>query len=179
MYYAAVACRVLLALVFAASAVSKLRGPGAFTAFETALRGMRLVPSGHARTTARLVVAAEAALPVLLAVPVTAAAGLLLAVGLLAAFSVSIAVTLRRGTIVGCPCFGAASAPLGARHLLRNALLTAAALTALTSLTAAHRSMPAGGTAAAGLFLAVGAGALAATVVITLDDLAALFASPR
>ncbi|MEV6208888.1 MauE/DoxX family redox-associated membrane protein [Kitasatospora sp. NPDC051914] len=176
MYYAAVACRVLLALVFAASAVSKARSRSAFSAFEAALRAMRLVPSGHLRRTARLVVAAEAALPVLLAVPATVTAGLLLATALLAGFTASIAVTLRRGAVVPCPCFGAAAAPLGIRHLVRNTLLAAAALTALA---AAHRPPPDGGAQAAALLLAVGAGALAATAAATLDDLAALFAPSR
>ncbi|WP_030275331.1 MauE/DoxX family redox-associated membrane protein [Streptomyces sp. NRRL B-24484] len=176
MYYAAVACRVLLALVFAASAVSKVRGRAAFTAFEDALRGMRLVPAGRVRRTALLVAAAETALPPLLALPATATAGLLLAVGLLAGLTASVAVTLRRGAVVGCPCFGATAVPLGRRHLVRNLLLTAAALTALA---AAHRPAPDGGAQAAALLLAGGAGALAALVTATLDDLAALFAPSR
>jgi hypothetical protein len=113
-----------LALVFAWAGAAKLRTPK-----RTARAFRRLgVPASFAR----VVPVVELALAVALVLaPVTALA----AAALLVAFTVVLA---RADDAVGCACFGSAStAPAGPVHLLRNALLAAAALVAATATPAA------------------------------------------
>ncbi|MEV5560958.1 MauE/DoxX family redox-associated membrane protein, partial [Nonomuraea wenchangensis] len=99
MTYLAIGCAWLVSVVFAASAVSKVRGRAAYGEFAEAVR--TLVPALRGRralatATTQAVVVAEAAAAVLAAVPATARAGSALAVVLLTAFSIAIASALRR-----------------------------------------------------------------------------------
>ncbi|WP_208799875.1 MauE/DoxX family redox-associated membrane protein [Microbispora triticiradicis] len=120
-------CRLLTGIVFLASAVSKLRGRAAYEEFTAATRA--LAPRLPARPAAALVVAAEAAVAPLLAWRPTVLAGFCAALGLLVAFTVAMAAALRRRRRVLCRCFGASTVPVGPGHLVRNAVLAAAAAT--------------------------------------------------
>ncbi|MFH8519882.1 MauE/DoxX family redox-associated membrane protein [Streptomyces gelaticus] len=175
--------RILLGLVFLCSVAGKVR-PSSFRAFRGAVR--RMLPEsappafppvfasvlGQARRGATAVavgvLVAEAAIVVALAVPATARAGFVLAALLLAAFTAGLAGVLRRGTRTPCHCFGTTAVAIAPRHVVRNALLIAAALTGV----AAH------GEAAptAGLLLTAGIAVVLAFVTVALDDLAGLFA---
>lgn len=179
--------RILLGLVFLCSVAGKAR-PSSFRAFRGAVRRMlpESAPSafppalasvfasalGQARRGATAVAAgvlvAEAVTVVALAVPATARAGFVLAAVLLAAFTAGLAGVLRRGKRTPCHCFGTTAVAIAPRHVVRNALLTAAALTG----AAAH-----GGAApTAGLLLTAGVAVVLAFVTVALDDLAGLFA---
>lgn len=165
MDYMRVACASLLAVVFAVSAVAKLRDLGGFARSLPAL-----FPAGRAfaRPLTAVITAAEAAVPFLLVIPHAAAYGFGLAAVLLVAFTVAIGSALRRGRRAPCRCFGASSAPVGTRHLGRNAAL----------LAAAALGIPPPGTLppAAGLAVAAGAGLVGAVLVVSLDDIIDLFA---
>ncbi|WP_327586835.1 hypothetical protein OHA25_07360 [Nonomuraea sp. NBC_00507] len=161
--------RCLIGLVFCASAIGKLRGAEAFLAFERSVRDLRLLPLATIRPTARAVVGAELTVPVLVTVPYTAQAGLATTLLLLTGFTVVVVLMLRRGTPASCACFGASGAPYGRRHVVRNlVLLTVAAAGIVTPESALHP---------AGLAIAIVAAILASAVVVTLDELADLFAS--
>ncbi|MEV0400318.1 MauE/DoxX family redox-associated membrane protein [Actinoallomurus sp. NPDC050550] len=165
MEYVRAACASLLALVFVASAVSKLRD---FGGFERSLPGLAPVPARLVRPLARAVVAAEAAIPVLLLVPPATAYGFGLAGILLMAFTVAIAVALRHGRRAPCRCFGASSTPIAPRHLVRNAtLLVAAAL---------GGAAPSGLPMTPGLAVAVAGGLVGAALIVVFDDIVDLFA---
>lgn len=167
-------CYCLVGLVFAVSSASKLRGRMAFVEFvrTTRVLATATVPRyemsrGGARRTAVVVVSGETAVPVSLVVPGTAEIGLGIAILLLTAFGVGIAAAMRRGLRTSCRCFGSSTAPLGRRHLVRNALLAAAAATGLV--LGPGQADPAGMAVAA-------AGALVLTaLVVRLDDLIDLF----
>lgn len=162
-------CRCVLLLVFAVSAVSKVRGPGSFAAFRAATAA--LLPRAAVRASrpvAIAVVTAEVAVVVALAVPSTVYFGSMLAAGLLAGFTVAVAAALRRGTTASCRCFGASATRLGARHLVRNGALLALAGGAL--LTTAR---PGGEPVA--LVLTAGVAVVVALLVISFDELVDLF----
>jgi hypothetical protein len=171
------ACYCLVGLVFAISSASKLHGRMAFSEFlrTTRILAVATIP-GHevsrdgARRIGIAVVCGETAVPVLLVVPGTAGVGLGIAVLLLTVFGVGIAAAMRRGLRTSCRCFGSAAAPLGRRHLVRNAMLAAAAATGL-----AFGPDRVGQVEPTGLVVA-GAGALiVAALVVRLDDLIDLF----
>ncbi|MFF0519442.1 MauE/DoxX family redox-associated membrane protein [Actinomadura nitritigenes] len=167
------AVRVLLALVFVASAAGKLRGRGAYARFTAATA--RLVPRPVAaiatRWIAAAVVGAEAAVVVLLLLPVTAAAGFALAAVLLAAFTAAIVRALARGDRAPCACFGDADTPLGPRQVVRNLSLATAALAGLGATLSGGSHLP----GATGALFAVAAGCLAALLVLAADDIIELF----
>ncbi|MEV5443083.1 MauE/DoxX family redox-associated membrane protein [Streptomyces sp. NPDC052644] len=166
--YVVVACRALLALVFLVSAAGKLRGRRAFGGFVAEVRAWRLVPAWSVTVVAGGVAVAEAAVPVLLVVPAAVPFGLLVAGSLVAVFTLGIVITRRRGLSARCSCFGRAAAPLGRRHVVRNVFLLGAVGAALAPVTDR-------GTAPA-VLVAIGAGALGALVVTTLDEITDLFA---
>ncbi|WP_282692498.1 MauE/DoxX family redox-associated membrane protein [Streptomyces sp. CC208A] len=170
MGYVLLSCRLLLGVVFAVSAVGKLRGATAFRAFEGATRSMG-VPGRFARPVAVAVVGAECAVPVLLAVGPAGAPGIGLALVLLAAFTVGIAGVLRRGTRTSCACFGASSAVIGRRHLVRNGLLLlCAGIGAGCALGGVSSATHAGGVVIAAVAALVGA-----LLVTFTDELGELF----
>jgi hypothetical protein len=165
------ASRILIALVFAVSAISKLRGASAFRSFESATGAMG-VPARLVRPAAVTVVAAEVAAALLVALPPGGLVGLSVTVGLLIAFSVGIALALRRGSRASCACFGSSTSPIGRRHLVRNGLLllvaTAGIVGALTG------TAPVG---LAGIGIVAVAAAVCAALLTRMDDLVALFVS--
>ncbi len=123
---------VVLAAVFASAAVLKLRDPaGTTTDFtELGLPRARLLAGG-----VPIIELAVAVLLVLLP-----AWGATVGFALLAAFTTLLAGIVRSGRIVSCACFGgAASKPIDAGHLARNALLAAWTLPVLAI---DHLTMP-------------------------------------
>jgi len=165
--------RFLIGAVFLASTFGKLARRGGIGRFTDSVRGMRILPERLARPVALAVIAGEASVCVLLTVPSrrTALPGLALATALLAVFTVAIALAVRRGVRAPCQCFGASTTPLGARHLVRNVLLVAAAVTGAAGSAAEGPVHP------AGALVAAASGLLAGGVVAALDELHDLFAS--
>ncbi|WP_327045796.1 hypothetical protein OG320_29645 [Microbispora sp. NBC_01189] len=174
-------CRLLTGIVFLASAVSKLRGRTAYEEFTAATRA--LAPRLPARTAAALVVAAEAAVAPLLAWRPTVLAGFCVALGLLAAFTVAMAAALRRRRRVRCRCFGASTVPVGPGHLVRNAVLAAAAATGVATGAAQAAMTGAAGSAGAvpadlgvaGLAAAALTAGAAAVLLSATGEIAGLF----
>ncbi|MFG3555300.1 MauE/DoxX family redox-associated membrane protein [Micromonospora sp. NPDC047557] len=173
MSYLLVFCRCLLALVFLASAASKLRGPTAFRAFADSLRMMRLLPERVVVPVAAAVAVTEAVVPVLLVpLPIAAVttAAFTVAAALLATFTVAVAAVLDRGTPASCRCFGGTAASFGRHHLARNVVLSVFAG------IGAYASLGDPAVTTRTVVLAAPLGAVATLIVIRLDDLAALFA---
>jgi hypothetical protein len=165
MEYLQAGCASLIGVVFVVSAVSKLRD---FTAFASSVLAFAPVRHALAAPLAMLIIALEAAVPALLAVRSARPYGFGLGCVLLAAFTAAIAVALRRGRRGPCRCFGAASAPMGPRHLARNGVLLAAGVAGGLS--------PGGLPSSAGTAIAVVAGLAGALLVISFDGIVDLFA---
>ncbi|WP_117210161.1 MauE/DoxX family redox-associated membrane protein [Allorhizocola rhizosphaerae] len=169
MEYVAVACRILIGVVFLAAVVGKLSGGSAYQAFVQSLRRMKVIPSRWAGPVAAASVTAEIAIVILVLTPLWTAGriGLALAAVVLAAFAGAIALSLRRGNNAPCQCFGRTAAPLGWHHVARNTFLIAVAVVGLLS---------AGGplNLAATLAPAV-AGLVIGGLVVMLDDIVYLF----
>jgi hypothetical protein len=130
-------CQLLIAMIFTASAVGKVRKRQHFRDFTTTVE--RLVPGRLATSIAYLVVAAEFAVIALTLAPPTRMAGLLLAAILLIGFAAVAEFAVRTGRVVTCNCFGGASdTVLGRTHVVRNIVLAGVATTGLvaTALTA-------------------------------------------
>lgn len=162
------AARALLVVVFAGAVAGKLRSTRAFAEFVESVTAM--VPTWlPARGVAALVVAGEGAAAVVLLVPVTRLAGYALSVLMLAAFAAGIARTVHAGARVRCSCFGAGGGQLGSGHIVRNALLIAAACVGALSDTAAT---------APGALVALTAGALLGLVTVRWEDIVFLLPRP-
>ena len=166
MEYVRAGCAALFAVVFAVSAVSKLRD---LRGFARSVPDFAPIPARWVNAVAVAVVAAEAATVVLVLVPATATVGFALALGLMLAFVAGIAHALSRGRRTSCRCFGASTAPVAPRHIVRNlALAVAAVLGALAPGTA----LP-----LAGLALAALTGVVVAVLVVAMDDIAVIVVS--
>ena len=165
-----VGCCWLVAVVFAVSAVGKLRTAGVRAAFRRSVAGMAVLPARAVGPVAMSVPIAEAATVVLLVMPSTAMLGCVLALALIAAFTTGIVIVLRRGTRAVCLCFGTTERPYRPRHLVRNGLLAAAALAG--ALLSGHPiDLPAA-------LIMIAGGALAALVLVVFDELLDLFGTP-
>lgn len=112
-------CRLVVVLVFAASALSKLRGSGAFAGFLEGVHALSGLTGRRAAAAAGVVIAAELAVVVLLLAPATGRWGFALAAVLLGVFTWRLAVT---GT-VACRCFGGSAASSRGVGLVRNLVL--------------------------------------------------------
>jgi len=167
-----ISLRCLIGVVFLAACIGKVGSRASWREFVASVAAMRVVPARLVPAAAYAVGLAEAAVVVLLLLPPTGRLGHLLAVLLLVAFSGGIAVTLRRRTRVACRCFGAAGAPLGRRHLLRNGLLITAALVGVAVGGAG------GGVAPAGVAVAGVAGVVLGLLFVRFDDIVELFVAP-
>ncbi|TDU83987.1 methylamine utilization protein MauE [Kribbella voronezhensis] len=171
MEYLTVASQALLTAVFGWAAVTKLR---AFATFRRSVRTLGLVPDRYAGVAAAGIVAIESGCA--LAVPLSAVVGLIGCLCLLTIFCVGILVLLMRGVTASCACFGATGAPLGRKHLTRNGLLAAIALTGLVpTANAAGAGAGAGDLQPAGVLTAVFAGLIGAALLVAFDDLVELF----
>jgi hypothetical protein len=176
MPYLLIAARAALIAVFALAVISKVRSSAAYTGFRKALRQLGIVPASTVNAAAASAVAVEAAIVVSLALPARPVifAGFVLAAGLLVVYIAVIAQVIRRGNRTTCACFGVTATPLGPRHIVRNAVLIAVALTgAAATGTHGHPGTPPGYVTAmvAGLFV----GLLAAAS----DDIMELIAPTR
>jgi hypothetical protein len=156
-------CQVLIAVVFAVSAFTKLRTGVAFRSFAGSLV---MVPRQARSAVAAVLAVAEAAVPLAMPVP---RLGLALSGALLIVFSAGIAVSILRGLRVACRCFGPSQTPLGPVHLVRNALLLAAVVLGLLA------PEQASGPSIAELAVTVPAALVTAVVLIFFDDIADLF----
>ena len=162
----------LLWVVFAVSAVSKLRGQRAFA---ESLRPLPGLPARLVTPVAALVTAVEVLVVVGLSAVVVSGALVLAALGLaaalLAVFTIGIAAAIRRHAAARCACFGSAERELGPVHVVRNVFLLAVAVLALLA--------PGGAAHPAGALLAALTGAVAGFITIRLDVLFDLFAPMR
>lgn len=171
MPYVVLACRCLIGMVFAVSAISKLRSGPAYRAFTSWLGALPLRRAADARPLAAAFAATEVAIVAMLALPWTWRAGLVSAAAVLAAFAAGAVVVAHAGVRAPCQCFGPSEVPLGRRHVLRNAALSAAAAAgAVSGGQPASRS--------AGMAISLGVAAAATLFVVYLDDLAAVLAAP-
>lgn len=172
MLYVSLACRLTLVAVMALAAVSKLRSPGVFAA---SLEGFDFIPARLRSPLAVLVPAAELLIALVLAVPATVTAGFAVATLFCAGLTAVPVLVLARGKKVTCACFGASETPLGGWHVARNSVLLAAAgLGTLVALRLGD-GVPAH---APGIALAVVAAGVLTTLIVFVDDIAALFQSP-
>jgi hypothetical protein len=121
MIYVLLFARCVLAVTFVSSVIGKVRSRERYTAFVTACG--ELAPVLPSRLCAPTVVAAECAVLAGLALPASEIAAFVVAAALLTGFTVAIALVLYRRRQVKCHCFGASSAPLGTRHVVRNGAL--------------------------------------------------------
>ena len=154
MAFVVVAAQYLLAAVFAAAALAKVRDGRAFRQFVAAL----LLP---ARLSTVATVASELAVAVLLLVPATAPVGFALALALLGVFSLALGRGRRLDVRVPCGCFGQTSG-----GLLRNGVLAIVAAAGFTG-SVATAPVPLSTS-----FVATSAlGVAAAIVVVRFDDL--------
>ncbi|MFC5181212.1 MauE/DoxX family redox-associated membrane protein [Actinomadura harenae] len=170
MDYLVLGCRCMLFGVFAVAVVGKLRSGRAFRDFAWSIRELRLVRPRRTRAVAIAAISAETATVVMLAL--LPLAGFLAATVLLIAFSAAIVVGLTRGARVPCQCFGSSSTPLGGAHLLRNAILLAAALTGAAGSLTGHSAR----TSPAGVALTAACAAAVMVLVLFLDEFAAFLA---
>jgi hypothetical protein len=158
------ACRAAIAVVLAAAAVGKLASPTTRRELATTMAAMGLPHAIATPLGAGAVAMAEAITVVALAF--APRAGYVLAVALVAGFTLGLVSALRRRAAVACHCFGAAAGPIGARHLVRNALLLAIAATGALAPT---------GDAT---WLAAIPGAIAGVAITAWDELAFALTSP-
>ncbi|MEV6928530.1 MauE/DoxX family redox-associated membrane protein [Dactylosporangium sp. NPDC051485] len=167
MSYVETACRCVLGIVFAVSALSKVRGRAAWSRFTASVAALAPAPRTATRPLAAAVVAAEGAIVLALAAGPVAPVGFAMAIGLLAAFTAAIVRAYRRERRVPCACFGSGR-PVGPRHVVRNGILAAVGLAGLVT---------AGGgpIRPAGAGIALAAGLLCGLLLITFDDVADLF----
>jgi hypothetical protein len=183
MAYAALTCRVLIGLVFAVSAFTKVRTITAYREFASWLASVPLPLAGHGAVPPFLA-GAEAAIVILVAIPATVLPGLVLAAVTLAVLTTGSAVAVARAARVTCRCFGSSRTPLALRHVLRNGFLLAGAVAgALAGAVAGARGTSAIAPHPAAIALSLVAAMAAATFVVFLDDLAAVagagWAGPR
>lgn len=175
MQYVALTCRCALGVVFLGAVVGKLHSRAAFNRFRASVAA---VTNSHRRVSAALsgaTVLVEAGVVVLLVIPGTVPAGLIMAGLALLGFCAAIVSAMRSGAAPSCRCFGATGAPLGGRHLVRNAGLLVLVTAAFTAgVGAPHQTLH---PAAAALGLA--AAAVLALAVLFFDDLVDLLAEPR
>jgi hypothetical protein len=173
--YVALGCRAALVTIFLIAVTGKAAGRGAFREFSRSVAAMRVIPPRAATSAAAMTVSAEMLVIILAAIPDRAAgaAGCALGATLSIMFSFAIAVGLRRGNRAPCRCFGRSATPLGARHLIRNAMVVTVSV-----LGAAVSGV--GGTAhVAAAVLAVGAGVFLGLVIAAYDEIAELVAPAR
>jgi cell division protein FtsW (lipid II flippase) len=169
--YVALACRCAVSVVFLASLSGKLRSGTAFRAFVSWLAALPVpLVRRQPRVAAAVTTAAEALIVILAGLPWTVRVGLALAAVVLAVFTAGTWLAVARGTDAPCLCFGVSASPLGRRHVVRDALLGAVAVTGATA------AGP-GGASTAGGVMSLAAGLVVAMFVVFLDDLAVLFAS--
>ena len=172
MLYVSLACRLVLAAVMTLAAVGKLRSPGIFAA---SLEGFDFIPAWLRRPLAVLVPAAELLIALLLALPATVTAGFLAATLFCCGLTAVPILVVARGKKVKCACFGASEVPMSGWHIARNAVLLAAAGLGSFVAVSLGDGVPA---EVPGIALAVVSAGVITTLIVFVDDIAALFRSP-
>ncbi|WP_433219910.1 MauE/DoxX family redox-associated membrane protein [Dactylosporangium sp. CS-047395] len=128
----------VIALTFAASAVSKLRDRGGFV---QSIRAFQVVPERLSGPVATLLTGVEVAVVAVLAlgtaVPAVVPPALVAAAALLVAYTAGLVSVRVRGLHVPCHCFGASPVPVSWYDIARNALLLGIAGLALAAGTPA------------------------------------------
>lgn len=149
-----IACRVLIALVFASAALGKVRH---LQEFVGVVANYRLLPQRAAPAFAIAVVLVEATVALSMPLDATARAGGLVGAAALGAFAFAISVNLARGrTEIDCGCFqGALRQSLSLGLLVRNAALALIALWAALPLAPIAKPIEVIDGVAAGLVLFV------------------------
>ncbi|MEV4481413.1 MauE/DoxX family redox-associated membrane protein [Micromonospora coxensis] len=163
-------CRLAVGVLFAISAIGKLRSRHAFGAFESEVRGMKVLPARWVRPAALAVCLLEAAVVASMAASATAPAGMAVAGVLLTTFSVAITSARRNGTDARCHCFGFRSGRFGRRHVLRNLALTAMCAAGVV----AALTTPDGRLGVAGQASATAVAGVIVVATVFLDDVAFL-----
>ena len=168
------AARVVLTLVLAAAAVSKLSSRAET---ETAAAGLG-VSRRLARPISYALAPAEVALAALLLPGVTAYAAAIGALLLLAAFTVLIVSNIRRGNRPTCACFGANSdEPISSKTVVRNAALVCiAGLPVLAGPGSNHGVLSVATTHVANAGIAATLAALGLVMIVQTAAIAALYA---
>ena len=129
MTFVPLGARLLLALVFGAAAIGKLRDRAGFHRAVIAFG----VPPGLATLVAALTPLIELVVALSLFVPASAAWGAIAAIALLASFTIAAAIAMSAGRVPQCACFGTtAREPIGPVTVIRNVALVAVALMALS-----------------------------------------------
>lgn len=167
MGYVELGIRGMVFAVFAVSLATKLAGRTAFSEFVAAADAMTGVDRRLAILGGAVAVVSESGILLALAIGDGASVGFGAAIGVLVAFSLVLGAALARGRQVRCRCFGADGSMIGARHLVRNALLVAICSVGLLSKAAAPRQT-------AGAALALTAGVIAGLILTRWDDLSYL-----
>lgn len=166
--------RLLLAAVLATAVIGKTRDRARWAEFVESVRGTLPLPPSWTPALAAATVAAEALTALLLLPAATAPLGLAAATALMCALTAVVVIGIRAPVPTACVCFGSTSTPMGARHLIRNLLLTAAAGTGTALVLLGTATAPAPATTALSALTA----AVLAALVIRLDDLVDLFGAP-
>jgi hypothetical protein len=162
--------RLVLAGVFAASAVSKGRSPAAFAAFGSAVGMIGGIPRRYVRAASCFLIAAESLLVGGLLTSATAVWALGAAAALLCAFTVALTRAVRAGIEHACHCFGATDQVVGGGHLIRNAALIVVAAGGFAArVGAAPDLVPSGGLG--GLAVAALGAVFLAGIFVVWDDL--------
>ena len=163
--YVLLAVRVVLTVVFAASALSKLR-PGPRRSLAAVLGQIKVVPEALTRWTAAALTTAELATAILLSVPQVYLWGLSASCVLLTVLTLGVAWILRRGEVIRCPCFGGTER-LSLVHLIRNSALLSVSVIALATAGDGHASV-------SGLIVSGSAGFVIGLITTRADMLAEL-----
>nr|WP_243707211.1 MauE/DoxX family redox-associated membrane protein [Micromonospora sp. KC606] len=156
--------------VLAISIFSKVRMRASFRAFADAVTSLQMISPRWSRPVATATIAAETVVLALVVWPRGAPVGLAAAVLLFGLFAVVLARAVRRESTTGCHCFGATSAPVAWRHVMRSGLLALASFGALLGAIAAP-AMSLGSLDPPQLLLAVFTAGMVVAALVWLDDL--------
>ncbi|WP_020391120.1 MauE/DoxX family redox-associated membrane protein [Kribbella catacumbae] len=172
MRYLELGSRLALFLIFATSALSKVR-PADFTDFRSSVKAMRVAPQGWAGQMAGGVVVAEVCAAALLALGWSITASFAYSLCLLMVFTVSQLVVIRRGSRVACRCFGPSTAPMGWPQVARNIVLIVICTLGITASGSTPPPEP------GGVIITTVAAAMVALLLVRIDDLVALWLPHR
>lgn len=132
---------LIIAIVLGCAAAAKAVHPAAFVVAVRSALPDALTP--WSRAAAKATIGLEAVAAVACLVPPTRRVGLILASLLLGSFAVVAVRSATGARRIPCSCFGRAAVMLGWRHVVRNTLLGAGAVTAALAPTLATTVLPA------------------------------------
>ncbi|MGI5149989.1 MauE/DoxX family redox-associated membrane protein [Plantactinospora sp. CA-294935] len=170
--YLSVVCRGTVVVVFALSAVSKLRSRAAYARFRRSTRLLTGLPEDPASALARLVIAGEVTVAVTASAGPLSSAGLGVAGVLLCGFTWALARSPESGQALECGCFGSSVSATRHTAIARNLLLLGVVFGGLVSSHIATGAVPVRWDAT--LVCVVGAVALA-TFITHLHEITSLF----